>query len=52
MLVCIILVYQGTYYELQFGLAMNQTVAITSVIVGSLVNGLIYGTIAFITTKQ
>ena len=52
MLICIILVYQGTYYELQFGITMNQTEALITVTLGSLVNGLIYGIIAFLTTKQ
>ena len=52
MLICIILVYQGFTYQILLGVDFNQTTAIINVILGSLLNGLIYGIIAYLTTKK
>ena len=52
MLVCIILIYQGFAYQIMLAGKFNQAEAIINVILGSLVNGLIYGMIAYLTTKK
>lgn len=52
MLVCIILVYYDYVYQLFLGVSFNQTEAILNVVFGSLVNGLIYGIIAYLATKK
>ena len=52
MLVSIILVYSGFAYQILIGGSLDQTQAIMNVVLGSLVNGVIYGLIAFITTKK
>jgi hypothetical protein len=52
MLVCIILVYYSFTYVIFLGVTFNLTEAILNVVFGSLVNGLIYGIIAYLTTKK
>jgi len=52
MLICIILLYQGFSYQVLLGGSFDQTESLITVILGSLVNGLIYGMIAYITTKK
>ena len=52
MIVCIILVYYSFVYQLYLGITFVQTEAVLHVAFGSLVNGLIYGVVAFLTTKE
>ena len=52
MLVSIIILYQGFAYQVLLAGEFDQTAALMKVIFGSLVNGLIYGIIAYLTTKK
>ena len=52
MLICLILVYYGFAYQILIGGAFSQSEAVMNVVLGSLVNGAIFGLVAFITTKK
>jgi hypothetical protein len=52
MLISIILVFYNSVYQLRFAVTFDQTEAILTVIFGSLVNGLIYGLLAYLTAKN
>ncbi|MHA1194341.1 MAG: hypothetical protein ACTSP9_19000, partial [Promethearchaeota archaeon] len=52
MLVCIILVLQGVQFRVVIGQDLNQDTAILNVVLGSIVNGCLYGLIALALTKN
>jgi len=52
MLVCIIILCQGFTYQVMLAGEFSETAALKKVILGSLVDGFIYGMIAYLTTKK
>lgn len=52
MLVCIILVYHSFTFQIIIGQEFTQEAAILNVVLGSVVNGCLYGLIALALTKQ
>lgn len=52
MLVCLILVLQSTGFAVLIGQELNQNTAILNVVLGSIVNGVLYGLISLALTKN
>jgi hypothetical protein len=52
MLICIILAYYGFTYQILIGGSLSQSEAVINIVLGSLVNGVIYGLISFALTNK
>jgi len=52
MIICIVLVYYSFTYQIAIGGSIIVENAVVSTIIGSIINGLIYGFIAYLATKK